>query len=547
MPDCHQGNLLREPLIGVADLAGHRERLSLPAVLARLSDPAQQIVAFTALQAHQAHAWHAFLVQLAAMVCHRTGTEVANDPCRDEGWWREQLIAMAGCEEAWCLVVEDLIKPAFLQTPLGKGSLDCFAKKPRHSAIECDALNLSRNHDLKMTRYRSSPEHWLLALVAFQTVNGMTKAGQAGNYYGPFRQNGSTGNRFAVGFRHAVDLALWHRRDMCALMEMRNATIGAGGFADAGIALLWTMPWDGKKASAVPHSQLDPWCIEVCRRIRLIRGEGGQWLARTAASESERTSIAKRSKGQGNEWVIKNAYGDPWIACNRENKALTPSEQGFTVAKVVEYLFDAVSPPTQQLLDSDSEADLEWYGRALVRGQGKTNGWHERSVPIPSRVARSFRGRPDSRTRASQRAKEQLSDLDSLRKDILRPGILGTRKDPRDSKKIIHEMLCAGGRRPESLLPHFDTAADARFFPHLWDHLDDDPEDARTSWRRLIVGLAREILAEAQAALPDGVRRWRALAASQRNFERGLATKPSKDASFKASLRTEENPVEESA
>ncbi len=514
MPERCHGNLLREAHIAVTDLAGTRETHTLPGVLARLCDPACETVAFCALQAHQAHAWHAFLVQLAAMVCHRAGRGIGDPCCRDAAWWTDRLIEMAGCEEAWCLAVEDLTKPAFLQPPTdGMDEYTTIYASPR----ELDILVTTRNHDVKAST--GGEEHWLFALVTLQTQQGYSGS----KNYGIFRMNGGYGNRFATGFADPAGLGRWMRRDVAVVMAARTETVALGGFAaQDGLALLWLLPWDGKKTSALAHKNIDPWCLEICRRLRLTDDKDYR-VARQASSDASRTYIAEAKK----KWVIQNGYGDPWMARDRGNKALTPSEQGFTASKVVDYLLsnEILPPPTQTTVSEDADTDLHWYGRALVRGQCKTNGWHERAIPIPAAARRLWREAPAEREKLAFRAKDQIADYDSLRGEVLRSALLA--------------LLPAGGRDADGWLACFSCAADAAFFPDLWAHLGETPDRARRLWRRRIVELARETLRDAQAALPDGVRRWRALAGSRRIFENGLSSKPDKSGSFRASIEQE--------
>lgn len=62
-------NLLDEPLLGVEDATGRQKKVTLPGLLTRLS--AGGAVALTAVQAHQQHPVHAFLVQLGAIAMNR--------------------------------------------------------------------------------------------------------------------------------------------------------------------------------------------------------------------------------------------------------------------------------------------------------------------------------------------------------------------------------------------------------------------------------------------------------------------------------------------
>lgn len=513
---CH-GDLLHEACIGVANRARTRERLTLTAVLARLSDPSTSTVAFTAVQAHQAHAWHAFLVQLAAMVCQRAGCDIADPRCSTDDWWRERLLALAeGCAEAWCLVVEDHSKPAFMQVPIdGNGG---EYKKIIATPRELDVVVTTKNHDAKTGRGLS--DHWLFALVTLQTQQGYLGVGN----YGIFRMNGAAGNRFAVGFADPGELGAWFRRDVLALTAKRAVTMDGGCFVEqGGLPLLWLLAWDGTSSACLSHNTLDPWCIEICRRLRFEQGPDG-WFAKQAPSDAERTLIAKARKSGAQQWVIKSGFADPWMA-QADAKAITPSDQGFTVDKTVEYLLDPATsvPPTQHLLAEDLGSDLHWYGRTLVRGQGKTNGWHERLVPIPANVRQHWRDKPEARGVAAERARSQLEDSAALRSKVLRPALLA--------------LITAGGRDAQQGLAGFDQAVDAAFFAYLWDHLDDEKNAASRSWRRVIIAMAKSTLAAAQKTVPDNVRRWRALADSTRRFDDGLKSNPSRSNSFAASLR----------
>ncbi len=76
----------------------------------------------TAVQAHQQHPVHAFLVQLAALALARADeARIAHG----EAAWRALLLEAARADgagaEAFTLVVEDLGKPAFLQPPVPEG------------------------------------------------------------------------------------------------------------------------------------------------------------------------------------------------------------------------------------------------------------------------------------------------------------------------------------------------------------------------------------------------------------------------------------------
>ena len=69
-----QHDLLTEPTFRVRFGDGRNVELTLPGVLAALGGEASpELESFAALQPHQHHAWHAFLVQLAAITLHHVG------------------------------------------------------------------------------------------------------------------------------------------------------------------------------------------------------------------------------------------------------------------------------------------------------------------------------------------------------------------------------------------------------------------------------------------------------------------------------------------
>ncbi|MCP4664669.1 MAG: type I-E CRISPR-associated protein Cse1/CasA, partial [bacterium] len=164
-------SLLDDPVLGITR-DGDRTTATLPGVLAALG--AGRDLEFTALRAHQQHGWYAFLVQLGALVAHRSGEPGLDRPAEA---WRQALLDLAAedsasGEDAWSLVVDDLSHPAFLQTPVPEGTLDLY----KRSTLKPDALDVlitSKNHDVKQQQIREPrPEHWIYALVTLQTMEG---------------------------------------------------------------------------------------------------------------------------------------------------------------------------------------------------------------------------------------------------------------------------------------------------------------------------------------------------------------------------------------
>src|SRR5574337_777227 len=249
-PQVTMHDLLAEPLLGV-ETAGGRAGASLPEVLAALG--ADEVRSFTGLQAHQQHAWHAFLVQLAAIALQRAGK---TDPKQSAAAWCKLLLALTEeRHEPWCLVVSDLSRPAFLQPPVPERTLAEF-KEPIRRPDEIDVLVTSKNHDVKAARIaHARPEHWVYALVSLQTMQGYSGP----KNHGIARMNGGFASRAGIGLSSGLDLAERWRRDVRALVIAREA-VARDRYSTEGLALLWIQPWNGEKPLQVQN--LDPYFIE---------------------------------------------------------------------------------------------------------------------------------------------------------------------------------------------------------------------------------------------------------------------------------------------
>lgn len=157
-----------------------------------------------------------------------------------------------------------------------------------------DMLVTSRNHDVKAARMTNAqPEDWVYALVSLQTQEGVMGAGN----YGISRMNGGLSSRPAFG---AVPQGLWGKRwqrDTRRLLQHRQKIVEEIGLKETnGLALVWTKPWDG--VSSLSFSELDPFYIEVCRRVRLDLANG-KLLALTTSSKTTRIAAKDRLGATG--------------------------------------------------------------------------------------------------------------------------------------------------------------------------------------------------------------------------------------------------------
>src|SRR6266436_1783467 len=364
-------NLLVDPIIGVLDIEGQREHLSLPQLYFRLG--LDEIATFPALRPHQRHAWHALLCQLGTLACLKSRLSA---PPEDSGGWCAALRALTPefpGDEPWMLVTSP-DKPAFFQAVVGE--LDGF--RPLSTPDELDMLVTAKNHDLKGARLSSAEaDDWLFALVTLQTMEGFLGAGN----YGICRINGVFANRPGFSVSPPGRIGCHMMRDIKRLIAIREEVLEKNAaFDQHGLALVWLRPWTG--ASSLQPTELDPYFIEICRRVRLVSHEG-RLSVLAAGSKVARIDFGKEARG---------LTGDPWTPIEIKDggvKALTVDARGFTYKRMADILFEKGfrHAPLQQIGKSDPQGcSYVLICRALARGQGKTEGLHERRIVVPPKA-----------------------------------------------------------------------------------------------------------------------------------------------------------------
>lgn len=487
-------DLLDEAAFRVRLAGGTHAVLTLPGVLAALGGGAE-VESFTSLQAHQTHPWHAFLVQLAAIALHRAGE---SSPALSEAAWKERLLALTeGAHEPWCLVAGDLAKPAFMQPPVPEGTLAEF-KQQADRADEVDVLITAKNHDQKASRIgRPRPEHWVFALVSLQTMQGFS--GRAN--YGIARMKDSFASRPGVSMLAGLSWSARFGRELGVLLD-RRPTMSEAYPADDGPALLWLLPWKGAASEALSLGSLDPYFIEICRRRRLVV-EGGRLVARETGTDAPRIG--------GKELLGRT--GDPWTPISRDDAgAYRPRNVGFPYEQAVQLLVGSEyeSSATQRVLPTDPPA--MWLGLwAFVRGQGKTEGLHERLISLPGKVRRAL---VDDERRAvlAQRAQARVKRASVVGGDVLRPAL-------KVYLQAAPEKLKLEDDRPQRWTQAFSRSVDDMFFAALFADLDAPAEVAELAFDQRLFDLARAQLELAMAGSPvPAARRPRAIAAAERAF-----------------------------
>lgn len=482
-------NLLNDSILPLKAKEGDRSG-TLPEALARLCDGT--LLGFDGLAAHQCYAWDLFLYQLAASALERFGDSGAVEQpatwraLADPAAWHERLAALTPglAESAWSLIEHDVTKPAFLQPPIPAGNLGEY-KTIGDTPDEIDVLITAKNHDVKVARAAAAePWHWLFALVTLQTLQGYSGRGN----FGIARMNGGFASRPLVMRTPGRDAATCFRRGVGAALRARAKALDAmhSAFAGNGTTLLWLEPWD--REQGITTQRLDPLFIEVCRRVRLARDPYGRIVVWGRPSTTARVSEVKERKGD---------LGDAWTPITKsERAALTVGAGGFDY-RLVSRLFkdEDFILPEGALSRPDDPADVVWLRCAvLVRGQGKTEGLHERWVRLPARAGRKLLGKLSQGMMLQ--ARDAKSALSAALLNFLQGG---------------PEKLNFKDRRADAALDSFEQEVDRVFFEHLFRRAsvsEDDAVDAEADWKATLVNLARGLLDRAteRMAPPQGRR-----------------------------------------
>lgn len=203
---------------------------------------------------------------------------------------------------------------------------------------------------------------------------------------------------------------------------------------------------------------------------------------------------------------------------------MTVSGSGFTPELVTNLLFEDGYRLTPLHRPRPGEGPGWFLASALVRGQGKTEGFHRLELPIPAK-ARMALIRPkedDARKRAAECARQMLAQA----------------KDGEVALKTAFTVLVEGG--PEQA--DFDRDAVKRwinaameryhqrwaqhYYPSLWRVFEQDCETVSADWRRWLVETTHQLLTEAAERLPlPSNRQYRALTQSQGALSRMLRRK----------------------
>ena len=461
-----------------------------------------------------------FLVQLGALALW---TAKRNEPPDESSAWMDLLRGLTpDCPDdtPWRMVVEDRSLPAFLQPP----AFGHLKWSPVATPDTLDLLITARNHDLKQQiAHDSAIEDWVFSLVSLQTSAGYDGKGN----YGIARMNGGSSSRPMLGLAPAhrknyrLNPSTWWRRDVQQLVARRQSGNGLPLGRIGGPALLWCLDWP--EGQQLDLRELDPWFIEVCRRVRLLGAEPELSAVRS-------NSTASRIDAK----VFRGHVGDPWAPVHRkEGKSLTLGGGNFNYRRLSDLMFggDWKVPVLAELGPNEPASNRLLVAEALARGNSKTEGFKSRVVPVPDGVVRLFQS-----PTVAKLSDVQMHEIKSFDEALRNALALYAARGERESVGKSQYALSRSAR------DRFDRTADNVFFPHLWIRLaaensgNTNQDDlAGHDFRRVLFDAATAELAASLPGIPCAAiqrpraeaRAWRAFHSRVRKLDAQLYSSPS--------------------
>ena len=500
-------DLLIDRIVAV-ESNGEQSSVSLPEVFGQLGRDA--VDGFPALAAHQAQAWYQFLAQLGALALLRGRLD---EPPEDPHIWRNLLADLTPdcANTAWSLIVEEPMSPAFLQPPTAMIEKFLLAAETPDAL---DVLVTAKNHDRKCAQAVDGEPHlWLYALVTLQTNQGFSGRGNPGIA----RMNGGFSSRVLVDRRPNPRWGPRVRRAMRMLLARRKDLLRSVSDdlyrSEGGLALTWLQAWD----TDIPlrMAELDLFFIEVCRRVRLIATTEARIVALVRLANTPRVDAQ----------ALKGNLGDPWVPINlgkSDSSSLTVSRNGFDYRLAQRILFDTeLKKPLglKALRGENGHDDSEIHMAVLVRGQGKTEGLHERVIPLPGSVSAYLSFDDDVED------DEQGSTLADVSSEMVK--LAG------EARKVLRQSILVYLQGPENpnfkkpdaapVVARYDRSIDERFFDSLFAVPNIGSDQAIRVWQRFLHDEAVKLAGAVwNKTAPPSVRREKARAASETVLFGGL-------------------------
>jgi hypothetical protein len=382
-------NVIFDPILSVKQV-GKLRRVALPELIATLI-VGPEIDAFPRLAADQRGYWWRFMVRCATKALRTQSVDVseASDLDADELTTRIREALLEHTEPSdWDLHQSDPALPGFLQcpTPSGVGPEEEGYKRSNGALLT--AIIGTKEHERKSQAQRVlGPEEAVYALVEYQ--GGVIFGGRS-NYESQLtgsRSGAGSGTPFMGAWIDHSHQATF-RHDVSVMLDRWDQVRRERGLHGP-VWALWTEPWDG--ATALPAHRLDPAFIPFARMVRLGPPLDGEfdtvWFL---GSQSSRV----------NDHTEGGHLGDPFTplvpATGGHLKVRGTLEAGYHYREVVRLMLpqdqeDAVRSPSVDAALSSPPAkatDIRVIFEGMAFEQGKTRGFHTRTVRLPLRAVR---------------------------------------------------------------------------------------------------------------------------------------------------------------
>ena len=166
---------------------------------------------------------------------------------------------------------------------------------------------------------------------------------------------------------------------------------------------------------------------------------------------------------------------------------------------------------------------------ALVRGQGKTEGLHQRKIPLSEKSVRKL-GSPTQMDLLGEHSQRYVGYCRSVSKHLAVAVQLLSAGAP--DLVTGHMNLKALGdadkARSEPYRAKFQEYVDLHFFEALWaawEAPENEKDAMAAEWVRQLISEANLFLNHAESSLPKNVTRYRAARVGSKNYFNGLMRK----------------------
>jgi CRISPR system Cascade subunit CasA len=428
----------------------------LPWILHALEDGRR--LQFDHLRPHQEHAWHLFLVQTAAML----------GPTDD---W-DALLRTEG--EIWDVHPEPgecgFFQPA--------GRIEDGYKKQTYLEKE-DIPGISTNHRAK-AHLPSALDYWLYALIAAQTIS---------RHYTHHRQSIRTsdgyGDRPYVSKVRGLSWPERFHSDVSLARSMHGDKEGT--------RFLWVelekTDFFGDE-SRISFSDCHPLVVDSCRPYRMQ--DGILYYKAGWPNEPLETDIGD----------LHDRLDDPWLPIDTTDDHTTKRTQrsGFTYRVVQKYLAggDIKTPSLQR----EFGVDCYFIAQTIAGGKGASQGIHHRVVKLPADLSDDLF--PSGDTFAT-RSEQYVAVASTVKKRLLTfplVALFGRTNDDNSDVALIERMMKDENLnvtpRYSEYLNRYESRVDREFFPHLFDHAEEETGVER--WKNRLCEAAEELFEEALAS-----------------------------------------------